>query len=310
MIAVAGATGYIGGRLCVRLREQGLEVRALARNPDAATELAELGCEVRRADVLDPETLAPALEGVDVAYYLVHSMGRGSDGDFAERDKAGARNFAAAAAAAGVRRIVYLGGLGEGSEHLASRHATAQTLRAGPVPVTYFRAAAVIGVGSESFLTVFYLVRRLPVMVTPRWVTTRTQPIAIDDAIAFLAVAADLTAPLDREIQIGGPDVTTYGGMIDELARALGRRPPFRITVPILSPRLSSLWIGLVTPVDPGVARPLIEGLATETVVTDRSGMDLFGELPRTSLQAAMASAARRCSARAASSPTKGTSSS
>lgn len=294
----------------MRLREQGVEVRALARNPAGATELARIGCEVRRADVLDQRTLAPALEGVDVAYYLVHSMGRGSDGDFAERDKAGARNFATVADAAGVRRIVYLGGLGEGSEHLASRHATAETLRAGAVPVTYFRAAAVIGAGSESFLTVFYLVRRLPVMVTPRWVTTRTQPIAIDDAVSFLAAAADLEAPVDREIQIGGPDVTTYGGMIDELARALGRRPPFRITVPILSPRLSSLWIGLVTPVDPGVARPLIEGLATETVVTDPSGMELFGELPRTPLQAAMAAAARPCSARAAASPTKGTSSS
>lgn len=288
MIAVAGATGYIGGQLCARLREQGVEVKALARHPQGATELKGIGCEVRRADVLEPATLAPALAGVDVAYYLVHSMGRGSDGDFAARDKAGAANFAAAAAAAGVRRIVYLGGLAEGSEHLASRHATAETLRAGEVPVAYFRAAAVIGAGSESFLTVFHLVRRLPLMVTPRWVTTRTQPIAIDDAVAFLAAAADLDAPLDREIQIGGPDVTTYGGMIDALARALGRRPPRRLTVPVLTPRLSSLWIGLVTPVDAGVARPLVEGLATETVVTDPSGMDLFGELGRTSLAAAL----------------------
>lgn len=288
MIAVAGATGYIGGKLCARLREQGLEVRALARDPDRATELSVIGCEVRRADVLDPETLEPALKGVDVAYYLVHSMGRGSDRDFAARDKAGAENFAAAAAAARVRRIVYLGGLGEGSEHLASRHATAETLRAGAVPVTYFRAAAVIGAGSESFLTVFYLVKRLPLMVTPRWVTTRTQPIAIDDAVSFLAAAADLAAPVDREIQIGGPDVTTYGGMIDELAKALGRRPPLRLTVPVLTPGLSSLWIGLVTPVDSGVARPLIEGLATETVVDDPTGMRLFGDPARTPLSAAL----------------------
>ena len=275
-----------------------MEVRALARNPNGATELARIGCEVRKADVLEPETLGPALEGVDVAYYLVHSMGRGSDGDFAVRDKAGAENFAAAAAAAGVRRIVYLGGLGEGSEHLASRHATAETLRAGAVPVTYFRAAAVIGAGSESFLTVFYLVKRLPVMVTPRWVTIRTQPIAIDDAISFLAAAADLDALLDREIQIGGPDVTTYGGMIDELARALGRRPPLRLTVPVLSPRLSSLWIGLVTPVDPGVARPLIEGLATETIVTDGSGMALFEGLARTALAEALREASKNLSVR------------
>jgi uncharacterized protein YbjT (DUF2867 family) len=288
VIAVAGATGYIGGRLCARLREQDAEVRALARHPESSPELVRIGCEVRTADVLEPETLGPALEGVEVAYYLVHSMGRGSGGDFAERDKVGAGNFAAAAAAAGVRRVVYLGGLGEGSEHLASRHATAKTLRAGEVPVTYFRAAAVIGAGSESFLTVFYLVRRLPLMITPRWVTTRTQPIAIDDALAFLAAAADLNAPLDREIQIGGPDVITYGGMIDEVAQALDRRPPLRVTVPVLSPGLSSLWIGLVTPVDSGVARPLIEGLSAETVVTDGSGMALFRGVMRTPLPEAL----------------------
>ncbi len=275
-----------------------MEVRALARHPETSPELGERGCEVRRADVLEPETLAPALAGVDVAYYLVHSMGRGSDGDFARRDREGARNFAAAASRAGVRRIVYLGGLGEGSKHLASRHATAETLRSGDVPVTYFRAAAVIGAGSESFLTVFYLVRRLPLMVTPRWVTTRTQPIAIDDAVAFLAGAADLDAPLNREVQIGGPDVTTYGGMIDELARALGRRPPLRVTVPVLTPGLSSLWIGLVTPVDAGVARPLIEGLAAETVVTDSSGMQLFPETARTPLSEALHAAVKNLTVR------------
>ncbi|HEX5929349.1 MAG TPA: NAD(P)H-binding protein [Solirubrobacterales bacterium] len=276
MIAVAGSTGYIGGLLCRRLREQGRPVRALARKPDRAADLKKLGCEVRQADVLERASLDPALEGVEVAYYLVHSMGRGSDGDFAARDKAGAENFAAAAAAAGVRRIVYLGGLGDGSEHLASRHATAEVLRQGEVPVSYFRAAAVIGAGSESFLTVYHLVRRLPLMVTPRWVSTRTQPVAVDDAVAALAAAVDLGLPLDREIQIGGPDITTYGGMIDELARAMGRRPPLRLTVPVLTPYLSSLWIGLVTPVDAGVARPLIEGLEVETVVTDPSGMELL----------------------------------
>ncbi|MGE0068107.1 MAG: NAD(P)H-binding protein [Solirubrobacterales bacterium] len=292
MIAVAGATGYIGGLLCKELLERGKEVRALARRPERAGDLAQAGCEVVRADVLEPASLGPALDGVDVAYYLVHSMGRGSDGDFARRDHQGAENFAAAAAAAGVRRIVYLGGLGEGSKHLASRHETAEVLRAGPVPVAYFRAAAVIGAGSESFRTVFYLVKRLPVMVTPRWVTTRTQPIAVVDAVAYLADASDLDLPLDRELQIGGPDVTTYGGMIDELARALGRRPPFRITVPVLTPALSSLWIGLVTPVDAGVARPLIEGLATETVVTDPSGMELLPERVPVALEQALREAA------------------
>jgi uncharacterized protein YbjT (DUF2867 family) len=288
VIAVAGSTGYIGGLLCRRLRREGRAVRALARAPERAGDLKQAGCEVRGADVLEPRTLGPALEGADVAYYLVHSMGRGGDGDFAARDRAGAKNFAAAASAAGVRRIVYLGGLGEGSRHLTSRHATAETLRGGDVPVSYYRAAAVIGAGSESFLTVFYLVRRLPVMVTPRWVSTRTQPIAVDDAVSYLAAAADLDAPLDRELQIGGPDVTTYGGMIDELARALGRRPPLRLTVPVLSPALSSLWIGLVTPVDTGVARPLIEGLAAETVVADPAGMAMLPATARTPLSRAL----------------------
>jgi uncharacterized protein YbjT (DUF2867 family) len=292
VIAVAGSTGYIGGLLSHRLAADGQQVLALARTPERAGGLRDAGCEVRQADALEPETLRPALEGADVAYYLVHSMGRGGDGDFAERDHRAAENFAAAAAEVGVKRIVYLGGLGEGSKHLDSRHATAETLRQGKVPVSYFRAAAVLGAGSESFRTVFYLVRRLPVMVTPRWVATRTQPIAIDDVVGCLAAASDLELPVDREIQIGGPDVTTYGGMIDELARALGRRRPLRIVVPVLTPRLSSLWIGLVTPVDAGVAKPLIEGLSTETVVGDPSGMELLGSRPSTPLQEALRQAA------------------
>ncbi len=273
MIAVVGATGYIGGLLSRRLAEGGEEVAALARSPERATDLADAGCEVRQADVLERDTLGPALAGVDVAYYLVHSMGRGGEGDYAMKDTEGARNFAAAAADAGVRRIVYLGGLGSGSEHLNSRHATAVTLRAGTVPVAYYRAAAVIGAGSESFRTVYYLVRRLPAMVTPKWTVVRTQPIAVADVVTDLAAATDLGLPLDRELQIGGPDVTTYGGMMDAMAEAIDRRPPVRVTVPVLTPRLSSLWVGLVTPVDTGVARPLIEGLSHETVVTDPSGM-------------------------------------
>ena len=283
MIAVIGATGYVGGLLARRLAEGGEEVVALARSPEKAEGLAAAGCEVRRADVLEPDSLGPALAGASVAYYLVHSMGRGGDGDFAARDQEGAHNFARAAAEAGVERIVYLGGLGSGSEHLNSRHATAVTLRAGEVPVAYYRAAAVLGAGSESFLTVYHLVRRLPAMVTPKWTTVRTQPIAVNDVIADLAAATDLGLPLDRELQIGGPDVTTYGGMIDELARALDRRPPLRVTVPVLTPRLSSLWIGLVTPVDAGVARPLIEGLSHGTVIDDPTGIEALparGRIP------------------------------
>jgi uncharacterized protein YbjT (DUF2867 family) len=306
VIAVVGATGYIGDLLARRLAGDGEEVVALARNPERAADLAAAGCEVRRADVLEPETLGPALEGVDVAYYLVHSMGRGGDGDFAMRDQEGGRNFASAAAQAGVRRIVYLGGLGSGSEHLNSRHSTAVTLRAGEVPVAYFRAAAVIGAGSESFRTVYYLVKRLPAMVTPKWTSVRTQPIAVDDVVIDLAAATDLDLPLDRELQIGGPDVTTYGGMMDEMAKAIDRRPPIRVTVPVLTPRLSSLWVGLVTPVDTGVARPLIEGLSHETVVTDPSGMEALPPHERLPLDQALRAAV--AASRAAASPRNGTS--
>jgi uncharacterized protein YbjT (DUF2867 family) len=292
VIAVIGATGYVGGMLSRHLAEGGEEVAALVRSPQKAADLSMAGCEVRRADVLEPDTLGPALEGVSVAYYLVHSMGRGADGDFAARDQEGARNFARAAADAGVRRIVYLGGLGSGSEHLNSRHATALALRGGEVPVAYYRAAAVIGAGSESFLTVYYLVRRLPAMVTPKWTTVRTQPIAVKDVVLDLAAATDLELPLDRELQLGGPDITTYGGMIDELAKAMDRRPPLRVTVPVLTPRLSSLWVGLVTPVDPGVARPLIEGLSHETVVEDPSGMQALPPRQRIPLDQALREAA------------------
>jgi uncharacterized protein YbjT (DUF2867 family) len=179
-----------------------------------------------------------------------------------------------------LERIIYLGGLGDpGSEHLQSRHHTAEILGE-KLPLTYFRAAAVLGAGSESFRVVYYLVRRLPVMVTPSWVTTKTQPIAVDDVVAYLAAAAEIDASAGREIEIGGPEVTTYGGMMERMATALDRRAPVQIPVPLLTPGLSSLWIGLVTPVDVGVARPLIEGLATETVVRDESGMALFDVEP------------------------------
>ncbi|HXF30832.1 MAG TPA: NAD(P)H-binding protein [Solirubrobacterales bacterium] len=288
MIAVIGATGYVGGLLARHLAEGGEDVAALARHPERADDLAAAGCEMRTADVLEPDTLGPALEGVEVAYFLVHAMGRGGDADFAQREQDGARNFARATAAAGVKRIVYMGGLGSGSEHLNSRHATAVTLRAGEVPVAYYRAAAVIGAGSESFRTVYYLVRRLPAMVTPKWTTVSTQPIAVKDVIADLAAATDLALPLDREIQLGGPDITTYGGMIDELAKAMDRRPPLRVTVPVLTPHLSSLWVGLVTPVDTGVARPLIEGLSHETVVTDPTGMEALPARERIPLEQAL----------------------
>ncbi len=277
-VLIAGATGYIGGLLAQPLRDDGVAVRVLARDRSRAEELERIGCEVVEGDVLKAQTLPPAMTGIRLAYYLVHSMGRGSDSDFAERDARAAENFATAAADAGVERLVYLGGLGEpGSEHLKSRHHTAEILGES-LPLTYFRAAAVIGAGSESYRVVYYLVRRLPVMVTPSWVTTKTQPIAIDDVVAYLTAAREIDAA--REIEIGGPEVTTYGGMMEAMAAALEKRAPVRIPVPLLTPRLSSLWIGLVTPVDVGVARPLVEGLATETIVRDRSGMALFDVEP------------------------------
>jgi uncharacterized protein YbjT (DUF2867 family) len=288
---IAGATGYIGGLLATELAEAGRPVRCMARDPDRARGRLDSRCEVVRGDVLEPDSLDAALEGVELAYYLVHSMGRGGGSDFAERDREGARNFAAAAKRRGVGRIVYLGGLGEGkSEHLRSRHETAEGLASTGVPLTYFRAAIVIGGGSESLRTVAYLVKRLPAMITPSWTKTRTQPIAAADVVAYLAAAPDVPASAGREIEIGGPDVTTYGGLLDLAAEAQGLKRRPRLGVPILSPALSSRWIGLITPVDTGVARPLVEGLSTETVVSDPSGMELFDVEP-TPLREALAEA-------------------
>ena len=290
-VLIAGATGYIGGKLARRLCESGVPTRCMARRPASADDLKAAGCEVVRGDVLDPETLGPALEGIDVAYYLVHSMGRGGEGDFEQLDREGALNFARAAAEAGLRQIVYLGGLGEGgSKHLRSRHETAEALASTGVPLTYLRAAVVLGAGSESFQTVYHLIKRLPAMVTPKWTTTRTQPIAVDDVISYLEAAGGDGDWVGREIQIAGPDVTTYGGMMAVMADAIGKRRPVMIRVPVLTPRLSSLWIGLVTPVDTGVARPLVEGLSTETVITDPRGMAMF-DIEPTGMVEAMESA-------------------
>ena len=281
-LGVVGATGYIGRKLTLELLERGETVRAIARSPEKAKDLGGAGAELAKADVLQADGLADALEGIDVAYYLVHSMGRGAmDDSFADRDKQGAENFGKAAKEAGVDLIVYLGGLSDGgSKHLASRHESAEILRASGVPVTYVRAAAVIGAGSESFLIPYYLVRRLPAMVTPKWARTKTQPVSIRDAVFYLAEIARTEKAHGREIEIGGPDVTTYGGMMDAMARALNINPRPRLGVPVLTPGLSSLWIGLVTPVDTGVARPLIGGMEVETIVKDPSGMALFDWRP------------------------------
>jgi uncharacterized protein YbjT (DUF2867 family) len=293
MILVSGATGYVGGLLARELLGRDRPVRCMVRDPDRARDLESAGAEVVRADVLEPDSLPAAMEGVQLAYYLIHSMGRGGGGDFAEVDREAAANFGRAAADAGVERIVYLGGLSAGgSKHLRSRHETAEVLAASGIPLTYFRAAIVIGSGSESLRTIVFLVKRLPAMVTPSWTTTKTQPIAAADVVEYLAAAPDVEASSGREIEIGGDEVTTYGGLLDAAAVAMGMKPRPRLGVPALSPKLSSLWIGLVTPVDTGVVRPLVEGLSTETVVEDPSGMALF-DVEATPIDRAMRDAVR-----------------
>jgi uncharacterized protein YbjT (DUF2867 family) len=203
-------------------------------------------------------------------------------GGFSDRERVGARNFAQRMKEEGVGRVVYLGGLGEvdKSEHLRSRHETARILRAHGPPLTYFRAAMVVGAGSESYRTLRYLVERLPVMVAPSWLRTETQPIGIDAVVEYLRRAPEVPESEGREVQIGGPDVLTYSEMLDRMALAMGKEPRRKLPVPLLSPSLSSLWLGLVTPVDTKVARPLVEGLRTATVVDDPGGAEPFGIEP------------------------------
>lgn len=263
-VAVFGASGMIGTALVSRLAGEH-EVTAVSRRhrPDAD------GVRWAVADVGNPTAVRAALDGVDVAYYLVHSLG---SADFAERDRRGASILARAAEGARVRQIVYLGGLGSDradlSEHLRSRRETDTTLRSGSVPVTSIGAAVVVGRGSAAFETIVALVDRLPAMVCPRWVSTPTQPIALDDIVAYLASVCGLDTAVGGAFQAGGPEVLTYRTMIEQIARIRGRHPRI-IEVPVLTPRLSSYWLELVTPVNAATARPLIDGLRIPTVVTD-----------------------------------------
>jgi uncharacterized protein YbjT (DUF2867 family) len=281
-ILVTGATGYVGGRLLAELERLGRPVRALARDPGALRARVAASTEIARGDVLDPASLRGALAGVDTAYYLVHSMG--ADAAFSDLDRQGARNFGDAAREAGVRRIVYLGGLGDAgdtlSAHLRSRHETGEILRESGVEVVEFRASIVIGSGSLSFEMVRALTERLPVMVCPRWVAIEAQPVAIDDVVAYLLAALDLPPGPSQTFEIGGPDVVSYGDIMREYARQRGLRR-LMIPVPLLTPHLSSLWLALVTPLYARVGRKLIGSIRNATVVRDPRALEVFPIRPR-----------------------------
>ena len=265
---LTGATGYVGGRLLPLLAADASgppELRCLVRAPERAADAVRPYAV--RGDALGGEGLDAALHGVDVAYYLIHSMGKG-DGDFAERDRRAAETFGAAAARAGVRRVIYLGGLsgGASSEHLRSRDEVAEILARHVPQLVHVRAAMIVGAGGASFEMLDALVRRLPAMVCPRWIDTRTQPIALANVVRALHALRDRDDVVG-DVELGGPDVLTYREMMERTARAMGRRPPLVVRVPVLTPRLSSWWVMLVTPVDNALVRPLVDGLREEMVV-------------------------------------------
>ncbi len=277
MILITGATGYVGGRLLRRLMQGGHQVRCLARRPDFLQARAGPDVDVVSGDVLDHASLEPAMRGVTAAYYLVHSMG--SSGSFEQADREGARNFGEAARSAGVGRIIYLGGLGDDEEqlspHLRSRHEVGDFLRQSGVRVVEFRASIVIGSGSLSFEMIRALVERLPVMIMPRWVRVPAQPIAIDDVLSYLVAALDIPLTEHTTIEIGGQDIVSYGGLMREYAHQRGLRR-IMLPVPVLTPFLSSLWLGLVTPLFARVGRKLIQSIRYPTVVRDDSARRLF----------------------------------
>lgn len=297
-IAVLGATGYVGGRLVPHLVERGHDVVCISRQPERVAGLPWSGdVSVRRGDVLDPGGLAAALDGCEAVYYLVHAMG--TSDNFADADRAGARNTAQAAAAAGANRIIYLGGLGGDeagtlSPHLSSRHEVGRLLASGNVPVTELRAAVIIGSGSASFEMLRHLVEVLPMMICPRWVTaTRCQPVAIADVLHWLTAVLDLPAGDHRILEIGGPDVVSYRDMMSAYARCAGLRGRFVVPVPVLTPRLSSHWVKLVTPLPYGLARPLVDSLVNDVVVTPARDIRTVIDHAPLSLDDALANALR-----------------
>ena len=281
LVLIAGATGYVGGELLKKLLDAGYTVRCLARRPEALRAKAFSGLEVVAGDVLNSGSLRAAMAGVSSAYYLVHSMG--STQSFEEQDRTGAQNFAHAARDAGVQRIIYLGGLGRSSDqlstHLRSRQEVGEILRSVGVPVIEFRASVVIGSGSLSFEMIRALVERLPVMIAPRWVSVDAQPIAIADLLAYLLAAMNHPIDTSKIFEIGGSDRVSYGGLMREYARQRGLER-LVISVPFLTPRLSSLWLGLVTPHYVRVGRKLIDSIRYSTVVEDRRALTEFGIRP------------------------------
>lgn len=282
VVLLTGATGYIGGRLLPILARLPVVVRCLARRPEKLRTQVAGTAQIVPGDVLTASSLEVALRGVHTAYYLVHLMS-GSKA-FEQQDRQAAENFAAAAAQAGVRRIVYLGGLGQDADphlspHLRSRHEVGQILRTCGVETIEFRASVVIGAGSLSYQLITSLTDRLPVMICPRWLTTPTQPIAVDDVLAYLVAALDLPPGASRIFEIGGTDVVSYGDLIRQYARLKGLRR-WLISVPVLTPYLSSLWLALVTPASFEVGRHLIEGLKNPTVVRDTTALRVFSIRP------------------------------
>lgn len=282
LVCLTGGTGYIGGRLLPLLEARGVRVRCLTRRPESLESRVSSATRVVRADVLDRESLSAALKGVEAAYYLIHSMG--TRGDFEENDRTAAANFAAAAREDGVRRIIYLGGLGDPdqqlSPHLRSRHEVGKMLQSSGAQVIEFRASIIIGSGSLSFELIRSLVERLPMMICPRWVSTPAQPIAVEDVLQYLLAALDLDEDGSQIYEIGGPDQVSYRDIMREYARHRGLRR-LMISVPVLTPRLSSLWLGLVTPVYARVGRKLIEGVRNPTLVRDPATLDAFAIRPR-----------------------------
>ena len=281
LVLLTGGTGYIGGRLLSLLERCGLHLRCVCRQPERLRSRVAVTTEVIQGDMMDPESLRTALAGVHTAYYLVHSLGTRQD--FEQEDRRAAANFATAAQQAGTRRIIYLGGLGNAehglSPHLRSRQETGEVLRSSGVPVIELRASIIIGSGSLSFELIRALTERLPVMICPRWVATPTQPIAIEDVLEYLLAALDLPDMKSHIFEIGGPDVVSYGGIMREYARQRGLRR-LMISVPLLTPYLSSLWLALVTPASFEVGRHLIEGLKNPTIVQDNKALEVFSIHP------------------------------